>query len=103
MASGEGGNVVVGADVAFWYPVGLTFLRLQEASAFFAILRNESMSRAGLGMKETRTLLLLGVCLLALPSGTAAQTCTTGSKAVALFAGIHHSCALLVSKRSPLG
>ena len=30
-----------------------------------------------------------------------AQTCATGSKAVAIFAGKLHTCALLVSKRPP--
>jgi len=57
------------------------------------------MSRAGTGMKVARALLLLGVSWLDLFSGATAQTCTTGSKAVALFG----HCVLLVSKRPPSG
>ncbi|KAJ1480914.1 hypothetical protein T484DRAFT_1809166 [Baffinella frigidus] len=53
------------------------------------------MTRAGTGMKVARALLLLGVGWLDFLSGTKAQTCTSGSKAVAIFAGVMHSCALL--------
>ena len=82
---------------------GLTYLCLQEAPA---CVRNESMSRAGTGMKVARALLLLGVGWLASAgslSGATAQTCTTGSKAVAIFSGNgRHACALLVSESPPL-
>ena len=61
------------------------------------------MSRAGTRMQVARALLLLGVSFLAFPRSSTAQTCGTGSKAVAIFAGILHSCALLVSKRTHLG
>ena len=85
--------------------VGLSFLCLQEAPACVAVLRKESMSRAGTEMKVARALLLLGVGWLASAgssSGATAQTCTTGSKAVAIFAGNGgHSCALLVSESPP--
>ena len=97
MASGEGENAVAGAQGGSCHSGLLKSLCLQEASACAAILRNEIMSRAGTGMKVVRGLLLLGVGLLAFPSGATAHTCTTGSKAVAVFA----SCAILVSKRPP--
>ena len=59
------------------------------------------MYRAGTGMKVALALLLLGVAVL---SGTTAQTCTAGSKAVAIFAATSdYSCALLVSKRPTSG
>ena len=81
---------------------GLTSPCLQEASAFVSALRNESMSRAGTEMQAVHAMLLFGVSLMALPSGSTAQTCTTGSKAVAVSAGVLHSCALLVSRSPPL-
>ena len=56
------------------------------------------MSRAGTGMKVASALLLLGVVWPEFLSGATAQTCTSGSKAVAIFAGLTHSYALLVSK-----
>ena len=46
-------------------------------------------------------MVLLGVGWLAFLSGATAQTCTTGSKAVAISPGFVHSCALLVSKIPP--
>ena len=94
---------LLGAEAGSWHAVGLTSPCLQEAAGCRAILRNESMSRAVTGTKVSRVLLLLlGVGCLSFLSGTTAQTCATGSKAVAIFGGIgRHSCALLVS-RGPL-
>ena len=58
------------------------------------------MSREGVGMKMARALLLFGVGWLGFLGGATAQTCTTGSKAVAVSAASNfYSCALLVSKR----
>ena len=82
---------------------GLTSLCVQEVSACVAMLRIESMFRAGKGMKVARALLLLGVDCLGFFSVATAQNCTTGSKAVAVFTGVVHACALLVSKSPPLG
>jgi len=57
------------------------------------------MPRKGTGMKVARVLLLLGVGWLGVLIGATAQTCTTGSKAVAVSAASNYfSCALLVSK-----
>ena len=68
------------------------------------MLRNESMFRSGTRVKVARAGLRLGVGGLAFLSGATAQTCTTGSQAVAIFGGVaHHSCVLLVSKRPPSG
>jgi hypothetical protein len=102
MARDKGDDAVVGAEEGPWHAVELTFPGLQEASDCVAMLRSESMSHAATGVKVSRAMLLLGASLLAFPSGATAQTCTTGSKAVAIFSGIaHSSCALLVSKRPP--
>ena len=104
MARGEGDNAVVGAEVGFWHAVELTSACLQEASECAAMLRSESMSHAGTGLKVARALLLLVVGLLFCSSGATAQTCTTGSKAVAIFAATNYrACALLVRKHRPSG
>ena len=104
MASGEGGDAVVGIEGGSWHAVGLTSPCLQEASTCTAILQSESMSLAGTGMKVARSVMLLVVGLLAFPSGATGQTCTTGSKAIAVFAGFsQHACVLLVSKSPPSG
>ena len=98
-ASGGGEKAVVGAGGGSWHTVGLTSLCLQEASACVAVVRNEKMYHAETGMQVARVLLLLGLGLLAFPSGATAQACTAGSKAVVIY----DSCAILVSKRPPLG
>ena len=100
MARGEGDSAVVGAEVGSWHAVGLTSACLQEAFDCSAMLRSEKMSHAGTGVMLARALLLLVAGLVAFPSGATAQTCTTGSKAVAIFAGTnYYACALLVSNR----
>jgi len=81
--SGGEGEAVVGAEGGSRHSAGLPSLCVQETSACVAILRNESMSRAGTGMKVARALLLLGVGSLAFLGGA--------------------TCALLVSKRPPSG
>ena len=77
--------------------------RDEAGSAMKPSSARRSMKRSGgIVRSVARTvLLLLGVGGLAFLSGAAAQTCATGSSAVAVVSGSSndHVCAVLVSKR----